>query len=126
MQLRFFELWVLKFISLLGGCLTCFYFQSQWGFNPVTAAALTGLIGSFIPDTKKIESAHIHATVYIGAFIAMGSKVVMAGFPQILFVSILGTTIYFFISPYIKGFGGRMGFVAFISSILGFALRNWL
>lgn len=125
-QLRYFELWFLKGLSFFCACYFCFFLQSHFGLNAVIAASLTGLLGSFIPDTKRIDGTHIHATVYIGAFVAMGSKVVDAGPWQILFVSVIGTTIYFLLLPYVKGFGGRLGFIAFVSSLLGVALRFWL
>jgi hypothetical protein len=126
LTLRYFERWLLKFGTFLGGCLFCFYLQSRHGLSPVISAAFTGLLGTFIPDTKRIESTHVHSTIYMGAFVAMGSKIVTAGPWQILLVSFLGSTIYFFISPYFKGLGGRLGLIAFISSLLGVALRFWL
>ena len=126
LTLRNFERWLLKFGTFLSGCLFCFYLQSRFGLSPVISAAFTGLLGTFIPDTKRIESTHVHATIYMGAFVAMGSKIVTAGAWQIVLVSFLGSTIYFFISPYFKGLGGRLGLIAFISSLLGVALRFWL
>lgn len=125
-SLRYFERWLLKFGTFLAGCLFCFYLQSRFGLSPVISAALTGFLGSFIPDAKRIESTHVHATIYMGAFVAMGSKVVTAGAWQIVFVSLLGSTIYFFMVPHFKGLGGRLGLIAFISSLLGVALRFWL
>ncbi|WII72356.1 hypothetical protein QJS83_00560 [Bdellovibrio sp. 22V] len=89
------------------------------------AASFTGLLGTFIPDSKRIEGTHIHATIYIGAFVAMGSKVVDAGLKEILFVSIIGSLIYSFVSPYLRGLGGRLGFIAFVASLMGVALRFW-
>ena len=126
LSLQYFERWLLKFGTFFGGCLFCFYLQSRFALSPVISAALTGFLGTFIPDTKRIESTHVHATIYMGAFVAMGSKVVTAGPGEILLVSFLGSTIYFFVSPYLKGLGGRLGLIAFISSLLGVALRFWL
>ncbi|KYG67850.1 hypothetical protein AZI87_00790 [Bdellovibrio bacteriovorus] len=124
--LRNFELWLLKFLTFFGGCFFCFYLQSHFKWTPVVAASLTGLLGTFIPDTKRIEGAHIHALVYTGAFVAMGSRVVDAGLWQILLVSVVGSTIYFCLGARFKGLGGRLGFIAFVSSLLGIALRYWL
>ncbi|MDG0815974.1 hypothetical protein NWE73_06350 [Bdellovibrio sp. PAP01] len=115
----------MKFGTFLLGCSFCFFLQSQYQLTAVVAAALTGFLGSFIPDTKRIESTHVHATIYMGAFVAMGSRVVNAGPGQILLVSFLGSSIYFFMSPYFKGLGGRLGLIAFISSLLGVAIRFW-
>jgi hypothetical protein len=122
----FFERWLLKFGTFLLGCWFCFYLQSEHQLAAVVAAALTGLLGTFIPENKRIESTHIHANIYMGAFVAMGSKVVSAGPWQILLVSFIGSSIYFFMTSYFKGFGGRLGSIAFISSLLGIAMRLWL
>lgn len=126
LSFKHFELWLLKFGTFLLGCYFCFYLQSQHHLSAVVAAALTGLIGSFIPDTKRIESTHVHATIYMGAFVAMGAKTVSAGPWQILLVSFIGSSIYFIARPYFKGLGGRLGLIAFISSLLGAAMRFWL
>lgn len=119
------ELWFLKFLTFLIGCSFCFFLQSEYHLSVVVAAALTGLMGTFIPESKRIDSVHVHANIYMGAFVAMGSKVVSAGPEQILLVSFLGSSIYFLMSPYFKGFGGRLGLIAFISSLLGIGMRWW-
>ncbi|WP_413586929.1 hypothetical protein [Bdellovibrio sp. HCB274] len=103
--------------------MTCFFFQAQLEFSVVASAALTGLLGTFIPDTKRIESTHVHANIYMGAFVAMGSKITQQGFWQILLVSAIGSLIYLVMSQYFKGMGGRLGLIAFISSLLGLALK---
>lgn len=121
--LRYFELWLFKFATFLLGCMTCFYFQAKLGMDVVMAAALTGLLGTFIPENKRIDNNHIHANIYMGAFVAMGSKVTEQGFWQILFVSAIGSLIYFVMSRYFKGMGGRLGLIAFVSSLLGLALK---
>lgn len=123
---RHAELWFYKFVTFLAGCYFCFYLQAQFQWTAVVAAAFTGLLGTFIPQTKRIESVHVHANIYMGAFVAMGSKVVSAGPWEILLVSIIGSTVYFALTPHLKGFGGRLGAIAFISSLLGIAMRLWL
>lgn len=125
-SLKFFELWAFKFITFLIGCAFCFYLQSSLKLSAVVAAALTGFLGTFIPSSKRIDGTHVHALVYMGAFVAMGSRVVTADYVQILIVSFIGSTLYFFISPYFKGLGGRLGLFAFIASLLDLALRFWL
>ncbi|WP_413294622.1 hypothetical protein ACLSU7_05860 [Bdellovibrio sp. HCB185ZH] len=123
LPLQYFQLWLLKFFTFLLGCMSCFYFQAQLGMTPVMGAALTGLLGTFIPETKRIEKTHVHANIYMGAFVAMGSKITDQGFWQIFFVSAIGSLIYFVMSRYFKGMGGRLGLIAFISSLLGLALK---
>ncbi|WP_413578042.1 hypothetical protein ACLVWU_05865 [Bdellovibrio sp. HCB290] len=123
LPLQYFQLWLLKFFTFLLGCMSCFFFQAKMGMSTVEAAALTGLLGTFIPATKRIESNHVHANIYMGAFVAMGSKVTEHGFWEILLVSAIGSLIYFVMSRYFKGMGGRLGLIAFVSSLLGLALK---
>jgi hypothetical protein len=125
-NLKYVELWFFKFITFFLGCYFCFLLQSQLQLSTVLAAALTGFLGTIVPETKRIDAVHVHANIYMGAFVAMGSRVVDAGTLQILLVSFIGSTVYFIISPFFKGFGGKLGLIAFISSILGLALRHWL
>ncbi|WP_413580909.1 hypothetical protein [Bdellovibrio sp. HCB288] len=122
-QLHYFQLWLLKFLTFLLGCMTCFYFQAKWGMSTVESAALTGLLGTFIPESHRIDRNHVHANIYMGAFVAMGSKITEQGFWEILLVSAIGSLIYFVMSQYFKGMGGRLGTIAFISSLLGLALK---
>jgi hypothetical protein len=103
--------------------MSCFFLQARLGMSPVEAAAVTGLVGTFIPETKRIDSNHVHANIYMGAFVAMGSKITEQGFWEILLVSAIGSLIYFVMSRYFKGIGGRLGLIAFISSLLGLALQ---
>lgn len=126
LSLKQIELWSLQFGFFLAGCLSCFYLQAQWQITPVVSAAFVGLVGTFIPESKRIAQTHIHATLYSGAFVAMGSRGVDAGFWQIMVVSVVGSSLYFFLRPYFNGMGGRLGLIAFISSLLSVALKVWL
>ena len=125
-SLKQIESWSWQFGFFLAGCLGCFYLQAQWQWTPVISAAFVGLIGTFIPEPKRIAQTHVHATIYSGAFVAMGSKGVDAGPWQIFAVSLVGSSLYFFLRPYFNGLGGRLGLIAFISSLLSVALRIWL
>lgn len=126
LSLKQIELWVLQFGFFLAGCLACFYLQARWQITPVVSAALVGLLGTFIPESKRIAQTHIHATIYSGAFVAMGSRGVDAGLGQIVVVSIIGSSIYFVLRSHFNGMGGRLGLIAFISSLLSVILKVWL
>lgn len=56
----------------------------------------------------------------------MGSRGVDAGAWQIVVVSFVGSSLYFFLRPYFNGMGGRLGLIAFISSLLSVTLKIWL
>ena len=122
--IRQFELWVLKFFCFLGGCWFCFYLQSKWHLSSVLASALIGFLATLIPRNPRLDQAHVQATVYTGTFVAMGSQINQAWGWQLLLVSAVGTSIYFIVDKHLKGLGGKMGAIAFISTLLSLILRS--
>ena len=121
---RHIELWILKFACFLSGCWLCFVLQSHFHFSSVLAAAFIGFAGTFLPETRRIDHWHVQATIYTGAFVAMGSKLNQTEHWQLLMVSAIGTTLYFILDRHFKGLGGKLGLIAFISTLLSLLLRN--
>lgn len=119
----YLQTWSLQFLFFFLGCFICLFIQNRFQLPSVVAAALIGFVGSFIPESRHIESIHVHSLLYMGAFVAMGSRVVDMHWLQIGLISVLGTAFYLLLSPYFKGFGGRLGMYAFITSILGLLIR---
>jgi hypothetical protein len=119
---RYGELWFYKFLSFFIGCWLCLNLQSHLGWGPVISAALVGFLGSFFPENRKIHSAHIQANIYIGAFVGMGSKALSTNSVHIALIALLGSLLYFLLTPYFKGLGGKLGMIAFVSSLLSFVM----
>ena len=123
LTLRHIELWLFKFIYFLSGCWMCFYIQSELHLSAVMAAAAIGLLGTFIPNNRRIDKIHIQSTIYSGAFVAMGSRLDQTSVWQLLLVSLIGSTLYFILDRYVKGLGGKLGLIAFVSTVLSLLLR---
>ncbi len=123
LTLRHIELWLFKFLCFLSGCWLCFYIQSELHVSAVIAAASIGLLGTFIPNNRRIDDVHIQSTIYSGAFVAMGSRLDQSSVWQLLLVSVIGSTLYFVLDRYVKGLGGKLGLIAFVSTILSLLLR---
>ena len=123
-SLRHIELWILKFLFFLFGCWLSFFLQSTYHISGVMAAALIGFLGSFIPENSRIEHFHVQATIYTGTFVAMGSKINHTDYGQLFLVSAVATTIYFALDRYFKGLGGKLGLIAFISTLFSLFLRG--
>ena len=87
------------------------------------AAAAIGLLGTFIPNNRRIDNVHIQSTIYSGAFVAMGSRLDQTSVWQLLLVSLIGSTLYFILDRYVKGLGGKLGLIAFVSTVLSLLLR---
>lgn len=112
------RLYPLKFAAFLGGCVTCYLFQVKAGITPAMAAALTGLMGSFLHLPKFYERKGLHAAIYSGSFAGMCSPELIKHPMHLFYLSIIGTAVYLLLKPKFLGFGGKLGAVSFIASFL--------
>jgi len=112
------QLFPLKFVAFFTGCLSCYLLQVKAGISPALAAALTGLVGSFIHLPKFYEKKGLHAAIYSGSFAGMFFPELIRHPLHILILSIIGTAIYLLLKPKFLGFGGKLGTVSFIASFL--------
>ena len=126
MTWKHLEILLLKFFFLLGGCYLCFFLQARWELTAITSAALTGFIGTLLPESRKIEKSHVHASVLGGALLAVGFRVVQFDPEQILWISLCGVGIYFFLRIFFVNMGLRIGIIALISGVLAYGARRWL
>lgn len=90
-------------------CFACLTLQSYLGLSPVIASALVGLVGSFIPILSAI--------IYIGSFAGMCTPNHLIGPIHILAISFFGSGIYLITKRRFEGLGGKMGAIAFASSL---------
>lgn len=112
------RLYSLKLAAFFGGCVTCYLLQVKAGIAPAMAAALTGLVGSFIHLPKFYERKGLHAAIYSGSFAGMCSPELIKHPMHLVYLSVIGTAIYLLLKPKFLGFGGKLGAVSFIASFL--------
>ncbi len=115
-----------KAVLLLMRCICCLSLKSGLDLGPVSAAAVTGLLGSFLQLPRLMERDQLHAVIYTGAFIGMGSSEVLRGPTDAAGISLIGAGVFLFLRPIGVGIGGKMGTIAFISSLLFFFFRRAL
>jgi hypothetical protein len=115
---RHLKLFTIKFLAFYLACLACTSLQSTFGFSPVLSASLVGFVGSFYHFSGWIEKRGIHAVVYAGSFAGMCSQEHLSGHTQIVFISLVGSSLYLTTKSHLEGFGGKLGTIAFISSAL--------
>jgi hypothetical protein len=115
---------LLKFFTFFIGCLSCFIMHTALGLPVVIAAALTGLLGSFIPFPNSYTT-HPYAAIYAGSFAGMCSSSLISSYWEIAIISTIGAAIYVLTRNAFLGFGGRLGSVAFASVAL-FSLAKGL
>ncbi|NMP04477.1 hypothetical protein HHE94_17380 [Pseudoalteromonas arctica] len=83
----------------------------------VISAALTGLVGSFIPFPAHYKN-HPYAAIYAGSFAGMCSTHLITSYWEIAIISLIGSSLYVLTMNMFTGFGGKLGSVAFASVAL--------
>ena len=117
------KLYFIKWLSFYFGCVGCYVLQRDIGFSAVLASALLGFLCTFIPLPQNFERKGIHAAFFTGTFAGMSSPQILNDHPRVLLASLVGTMIYFAMKPRLVGIGGKMGAVAFLSSLLVIFLK---
>ena len=112
-----------KFAAFYLGCLFCYLLQVDGHLSPVTSSALVGLIATFIPLPARLDKKSIYAAVYAGTFAGMCSQEILAGHPHILIISMIGAAIFVAAKSRFNGIGGKLGAMAFISSLIFMLIR---
>lgn len=101
----------LNVVFVLLGALATFALSVETSLNTVFVASALGLLGAFIPKHKLFKEAP--AALYCGTFIGMTSTLVANGYLFIAFAGALGGLVYIIAKPFLNGFGGKLGTIAF-------------
>ena len=101
------------------GCLSTFYLP----FSAVLSSCLVGLIGSFFPFPKE-KRGDFSAAIYSGSFAGMSSEFVFSHVGIIFAVSLFGGIIFTLLINRLKGIGGKLGTVAFLSVFIILIVRK--
>ncbi|AFM04974.1 hypothetical protein Fleli_2611 [Bernardetia litoralis DSM 6794] len=109
---------IILILGSLGGAITTFTLQKQ-GFSVVVAPCIVGLIGALIGHYLK--SYHLPLSIFAGAFVGMTSPAIASTW-LIVLAGIFAGFLYKISLNIFAGFGGRLGTVAFISTLAAFYL----
>ncbi len=120
------RIYPLKIIAFYFGCLGCYLIQSYLFWTPVSAAASMGLVGSFLHFPKMYEKKGLHSAIYAGAFAGMASRQILEGPLHVLIASVIGGITYVLLKPYFNGFAGKLGLIAFMSTLTLFIAKSLL
>jgi hypothetical protein len=114
------------FFAFLIGASACVLLQIQGDISPILASASVGLIATFLPHHPLMKPWEWQGMFYTGSFAGMGSQLLLSHWWSIIILSIFGTAIFIFFRARFNGLGGKMGAIAFLSSLgllsLGFFL----
>lgn len=112
------KIFAIKFTAFFLACYSCYILQFDFHFSPVFASATVGFLGSFL------EKKDLHTVIYAGSFAGMCSLKYLSAPQYIVFISLVGAGLYLVTKPHAKGFGGKLGTIAFLSSVILLALRQ--
>ncbi len=107
------------FILIIGGivgAITTFLLQ-KYGMSTVVASCLVGLIGSLFGHYLK--SSHLPLVIFAGSFVGMTSTSI-GTIPLVILGGAFAGLIYNFSLNIFVWVGGRLGIIAFISTITSF------
>ena len=108
---------LLNFLALYLGCASCFWLRTGLDWSPILAAAALGVAVTFVPLPARIDFKRMQIVFCTGTFVGMSSLQIIPGPRQLLEVSLLGAALCVLAEPYLKGIGGRMGFIAFLATV---------
>ena len=118
------KLFITKALAFSLGSLSCYCLQRYFQFQSITAAATVGFLGSYLHFPKYYEKKGLHSALYAGAFLAMTSMSILTGPLDVFIISLIGTGLYLLSKPFANGIGGKLGTIAFLSSIIFFMARG--
>jgi uncharacterized membrane protein YeaQ/YmgE (transglycosylase-associated protein family) len=103
-------------IGGIGGAVITFLLQ-KYGLSGVVASCIVGLIGALIGYLAK--STHLPLIIFAGSFVGMTSTAI-GTIPMIIIGGALSGLLYKLSLNIFAGFGGRLGTIAFISTVISF------
>lgn len=102
------------FALVLGAYIT-FFLNHQFGLGGVLASAAVGLAGAY--TFKKYAAA-----IYCGSFVGMACNLIFSNPLSLLIASLTAGVIYVLALEFFKGYGGKLGFMAFCGTVLSSTL----
>lgn len=109
-----------KFIVLFLSSFLCFLLQYQFKLSPVISATSIGLIGTFVPNNFLKLGQHQEILILAGSFIGMATFFDHWSFMFLILASAMASMTYALLENKFHGLGGKIGFIAFISSSISF------
>jgi uncharacterized membrane protein YeaQ/YmgE (transglycosylase-associated protein family) len=107
---------IVLIIGGISGAITTFFLQ-KWGLSVVIASCIVGLIGALVGHFTK--SAHLPLILFAGSFIGMTSTSI-GTVPLMILAGALSGIIYKLSQNIDADFGGRLGVIAFVSTVISF------
>jgi hypothetical protein len=100
------------------GAVATYFLVQQLHFTSVVAAATIGLLGYF-GSIFLVKNQHIDLApnIYSGTFVGMTSAAVLSA-PWVALAGTFSGVLFIFLSSRFNGYGGKLGSVAFMSTVI--------
>ena len=109
---------IILIVGSTSGAILTYLLQKQ-GLSGVVASCLIGLAGAELGFLLKLD--HLAEVVFAGSFVGM-TETSMGSYGMIVLGGILTGVLYRLSMNVFEGFGGRLGTIAFISTVASYLL----
>jgi hypothetical protein len=111
------------FLAFYLGCAGCFFLRQGFSATPILAASLLGVLITFVPVPRHLDKKTFQIVFCTGTFAAMSSEKIMWTPWHLAAISLLGAGVYIIAKPYFIGIGGKMGMLAFLTTVVWLMMR---
>lgn len=118
------HLFYIHFFALLIAVASTQGLQVHLGLSAPFACALTGLVASFISPLFKKSKSEFELPFYVGSFVGMCGVTYLQNYLDILGISFLGLIFYSITKNQMLGVGGRLGTIAFLTSMTFIGIKS--
>lgn len=105
------------FIIFIIGALGTYLINDKLKTGAVIASSIIGITGGLILPNVFSSGTALAVALFCGTFIGMSTTTKLTSRVSVIQASVIGTIIYLYTTPYFAGLGGKLGLIAFGSTI---------
>ncbi len=102
---------VYEVAALITGSIVTYFISIEIGHGGVIASAIVGMTAVIIFPY------YAAAAAYCGSFVGMASTILFSSYEELLLAGVFSSMIFIMVKPVCKGFGGKLGTIAFAGSL---------
>lgn len=113
------------FIVFIIGSIGTYLINEQYNIGVVTASGLLGLTFALILPNIFSNGHSLAVALFCGTFIGMSTTSKLSTRVSVMVASLIGTIIFLYTAPYFAGLGGKLGLIAFGSTVATSGIYNF-
>jgi len=114
---------VLVVVAALAAAIT-FLVSVRLDHDPIVGSAVVGLVGGLVCPPLFAAGDTVAAVVFCASFVGMAAPERLPGTGAMLFAGAVSGLVFVGAAPYVVGFGGKFGAIAFTACLLTIGLRS--